>query len=439
MAGEREPEDGGPSGRPGGATAAGTPPAATHEDWDGPTAGIQASRALRPAQSQAAPRPTTPPPATRDDWDGPTAGIQAPEALRPAQDRVAPQPATPPAATRDDWDGPTAGVEASAALRAAKTQAAAAATVGPPAPVAPWRDGRSPERDDLAPGSRLGDYEVRHPLGDGGIGKVYAGIHSFGGRRVAIRVIPRHLTQFADVAERFTGEVRAVNRLGHPHLVDIYAFGRLPTGHYCLVMEYLEGESLAATLRRTKVMRLDEGVAILLQLCDALAAAHAKGVVHGRLRPGHVWLAPGGPPFVKLTDLGLAALHGQAGMAATTVPGVPPGTPLYLAPEQCLGGRVDRRTDVYALGIMMYEMFAGTTPFASESAITVMSGHTSREPRPPSFHAHLPQALEQIILRAIRKKPEQRYGTVGELAKALKEIRADLPAAQPTLRLDGPT
>jgi eukaryotic-like serine/threonine-protein kinase len=161
--------------------------------------------------------------------------------------------------------------------------------------------------------------------------------------------------------------------------------------------------------------------------------------VHGRLRPGNVWLAPGRPLSVKLMDFALAALHGQVEAAETTDPAVPLGTPLYLAPEQCLGARIDRRTDVYALGIMMYEMFAGTTPFASESAITVISGHTSREPRPPSFHAHLPAALEQIILRAIRKKPELRFGTAGELAKALKEILVDLPAARPTLRLDRPT
>jgi len=289
------------------------------------------------------------------------------------------------------------------------------------------------------PGSRLGEYEVRYPLGESEIGRVFAGVHAFGGRKVAIRIVPSQMTRPAGVAERFVAEVRAVNRIGHAHIVDVYAFGRLPDARYCLVMEHLEGQSLAQLLRDTTVMRLDDGVAILLQLCDALAAAHAKGVVHGRLRPGNVWLAPGRPLFAKLMDFGLAALHVPTGAAVTTDPPAPVGTPLYLAPEQCLGARVDRRTDVYALGIMMYEMFTGTTPFASESAITVISGHTSREPRPPSFHAHLPAALEPIILRAIRKKPELRFGTAGELAKALKDILADLPAARPTLRLERPT
>jgi hypothetical protein len=428
MAGERAQGSGGRTGVADEGAAPGGPPPPPRDDWDGPTAGIEAARSLRPPQRPPAPAPARPPSSRpEDDWDGPTGGVEASDALRTP--RSLPRPAAP-AASPDDWDGPTAGIQACDALRAVPTRPAAARAAAPP--TTPPRAADAGERDPV-PGSRLGGFEVRTRLGEAGIGKVFAGVHAGGGRKVAIRILPAALTRAASVAERFAAEVRLINRLGHPHIVDVYAFGRLPDARYCIVMEYLDGQSLANALRDATVVRLDDGVAILLQLCEALAAAHARGVVHGRVRPGNVWLAPGRPPFAKLMDFGLAALHGQAGPGEADA--VPVGTPLYLAPEQCTAGRVDRRTDVYALGIVMYEMFTGTTPFADESAAAVIAGHTTREPAQPSVLANLPAGLEQIILRALRKKPEQRFGTVGELARALKEIRADLPPTRPTLRV----
>jgi serine/threonine-protein kinase len=266
------------------------------------------------------------------------------------------------------------------------------------------------------------------------MGKVFAAVQPATGGKVALRVIPPELTRSAEVSQRFVGEVRAINRIGHRNLVDLYSVGRLHDGRLCLLMELIESEPLTALLQRATVLRLDEGVAIVLQLCEALAAAHTQGFVHGRLRPANVALGAGRTPVVKLMDFGLAALRGPASPPADA----PAASVLYLAPEQCRGAAVDRRADVYALGVMLYEMFTGTTPFTGDSAADVMADHTSREPPPPSIHAHLPQPLEQLIVRTLRKKPEQRHGTVGELAKALKGLHADLPPVPPTLRLNRP-
>jgi serine/threonine-protein kinase len=291
---------------------------------------------------------------------------------------------------------------------------------------------------DIPPGTQVGEYEITAKIGEGGMGMVFGGIHPVIGKRVAIKVLAPELAHNAEVTHRFVTEARAVNQIGHRHIVDIFAFGQLPDGRHYFVMEWLEGESLAARLEHEHVMRFDEGFQVLLQICDALGAAHAKGIVHRDLKPDNVYVAPGNPPFVKLLDFGIAKLQGPDGAMSKTRTGVPMGTPLYMSPEQCRGAGVDHRTDIYALGIMMYEMFTGQTPFSADTYLVVITGHISRTPPPPSQFANIPPALEAIILKCLEKKPEDRFQNVTDLAHALRAVQSSLPADQPVLRTDAP-
>jgi len=287
---------------------------------------------------------------------------------------------------------------------------------------------------DLPPGTQVGEYQVQGKLGEGGMGMVFAGVQPLIGKRVAIKVLAPELARNADVVRRFITEARAVNQIGHRNIIDIFSFGQLPDGRHYFVMEYLEGESLSERLSRLKVMRFPEGIPILLQVCDALAAAHAKGIVHRDLKPDNVYLAAGDPPFVKLLDFGIAKLSGPEGALSKTRTGVPIGTPYYMAPEQCRGTAVDYRTDIYALGVMMYEMFTGRVPFEGETFVEVMAAHMSQPPTPPSQFSEVPPELERIILKCLQKRPEDRYQSVTEIAEELRGVQSLLPNEAPALR-----
>ena len=221
-----------------------------------------------------------------------------------------------------------------------------------------------------------------------------------------------------ELVARFYDEARAVNRIGHENIVGIFDLSMLPPNRYYIVMEYLDGEALSALLRRG-AMPAGEAVAILLQLCDALQCAHERGVVHRDLKPDNVFVARRrGAPFVKLLDFGIAKLR-DAPAGAQTAAGMIVGTPEYMAPEQCENRPVDARTDVYALGVMAYQMFSGVLPFTG-SITQLLLAHVHETPRPPrSVNGLLPPALDDAILRALRKRPEDRFPDMASFAAAL--------------------
>jgi serine/threonine-protein kinase len=263
-------------------------------------------------------------------------------------------------------------------------------------------------------------------LGRGGMGTVYLGEHPAIGSRVAIKFLHDAMAGDPEVVRRFYDEARAVNLIGHENIVAIYDLNVLPPGRYYFVMEYLEGEPLTARLARGAVS-LDVALDVLLQLCDALSCAHSHGVVHRDLKPDNVFLVNrrGKRHFVKLVDFGIAKLRDAAGSIARTAAGLVVGTPEYMAPEQCDVGAIDARTDVYALGVMAYELVTGRLPFVGRTVPQLLVAHLQQRPPPPSeFAAGLDPRLEAAILKALEKDPANRFQDVAAFAGVLEPLLA---------------
>jgi serine/threonine-protein kinase len=272
-------------------------------------------------------------------------------------------------------------------------------------------------------GSTVGSFRVVRPLGRGGMGTVYLAEHPVIGSRVAIKFLHESMATSPELVARFYDEARAVNRIGHENIVGIYDLSMLPPNRYYIVMEYLDGDALSSLIRRG-AMTLDEGLVVLGQLCDALNCAHERGVVHRDLKPDNVFvLRRRGAPFVKLLDFGIAKLR-DAPAGSQTAAGMIVGTPEYMAPEQCDNRAVDARTDVYALGVMAYQMLTGVLPF-SGSIAQLLVAHLQEAPRPPrSVNGLLPPSLDEAILKAMRKRPEDRFADMAAFGAALSRARA---------------
>ena len=262
----------------------------------------------------------------------------------------------------------------------------------------------------------IGPYRVIRQLGAGGMGVVYEAVHDAIERRVAIKVLHPEYAKDRETAARFFDEARAVNRIEHPSLVQISDYGRTAEGTAYLIMEFLRGESLAERLHRLRAagqrLAVPEVVRIAWQTADALSAAHAKQIVHRDLKPGNLMLvgdpiAPGGER-VKILDFGIAKLM-QNGPRLTST-GAVMGTPLYMSPEQCRGaGEVDERSDVYSLGVMLYEMLAGRCPFEATGGGEVLGMHLFVEPSPLAPLAPLaPAELVALTHRLLVKDREAR-------------------------------
>ncbi|MGH7742119.1 MAG: serine/threonine-protein kinase, partial [Candidatus Eiseniibacteriota bacterium] len=258
---------------------------------------------------------------------------------------------------------------------------------------------------------RLHDrYELREELGRGAFGAVFRAHDSVLKRDVAIKMIDSGVLD-DEARARLLREAQAAAALNHPHIVAIYDSGE-DRGRPFLVMELVTG----GNLRETGPLSLTQLRDIAIELCDALAHAHAHGVVHRDLKPENVLIAEG--PSAKLTDLGIAF---STRSTRLTSDGTILGTASYLAPEQALGIEVDGRTDLYALGVMLYERAAGRLPFQAEDPLAVISQHLHAPVVPPrTFRADLPPALEGIILRLLAKSPADRFASAAEVAEALR-------------------
>jgi serine/threonine-protein kinase len=294
---------------------------------------------------------------------------------------------------------------------------------------APGADAAPDGAPDPLVGAQVGSFQILKLLGRGGMGTVYLAEHPVIGSRVAVKFLHEGMAADANVVARFFDEARAVNLIGHENIVGIYDLSLLPPRRYYYVMEYLDGETLADRIRGGPLgpaLALD----VLLQLCDALQCAHEHGVVHRDLKPENVFLVQRGVrrDFVKLVDFGIAKLRG-ARAAGRTESGVIVGTPEYMAPEQCEDGPIDARTDVYALGVIAFELATGRLPFVGMGIAPLLLAHLEKAPPRPSELAPVLPALERAILRALEKAPAARFADMAEFAAALREARAELPAA----------
>jgi len=281
-------------------------------------------------------------------------------------------------------------------------------------------------------GERYGNYQAISLLGEGGMGAVYLAEHPGIGRKVAIKVLRAEMDHDPQLLTRFLNEARAANAIRHPNIIEVLDSGTTPRGASYLVMELLEGEALSARIKR--LSRLDEksAIEIAMQTALGLGAAHAKGITHRDLKPDNLFIIPeptdAGRERVKILDFGIAKLHKLAGDSLKTRTGTLMGTPVYMSPEQCLGTKeVDHRSDVYSLGIIVYEMLTGQPPFMSEGFGELLSMHLQEKPR--SLRQSAPQVsaeVETTVLRMLAKKPDERFQTMAEVRAALSRA-AKLP------------
>jgi len=283
------------------------------------------------------------------------------------------------------------------------------------------------ERTKLGPGTEVNGYIIDGEIGKGGMGVVYAATHPIIGKRAAIKVLKAEVSKSPIIVERFIQEARAVNQIQHPNIIDIFAFGALPDGRAYHIMDLLVGESLRKRLRRGS-LHPSEAASVIDQMASALTAAHDKGFIHRDLKPDNIFLveADGRWPDVKLLDFGLAKLMPEAGIIAPfqTKTGVMLGTPEYMSPEQARGTGVDYRTDIYALGVVMFEILSGQRPFPTMGdAFATLMAH-AEEP-PPSIRdlvPELPLEMIQLVDTMLAKEPAARP-SLAAVRTVIKRLR----------------
>jgi serine/threonine protein kinase len=282
-------------------------------------------------------------------------------------------------------------------------------------------------------GQRIGSYIVDRELGSGGTGTVYLCKHTLIDREVAVKVLHDDQARDPDQVARFFQEAKSAAEIGHPNIIVIIDYGTLPLpggDRTYLMMESLDGESLDRRLQRGG-LSLADIAHILSQVCSALVACHGKGIVHRDLKPSNIYLCNRSfdPLFVKLLDFGTAKLTAPAPGVHRTQYGVVIGTPAYMSPEQCEGkGALDHRSDIYSLGVMLYEMLTGTLPFGGEIG-DILIGHLTGTPDAPSKrNPQIPHEWEALCQRMMEKQREARFQSVTELAHALDDLRAHAAA-----------
>ncbi|HMM29574.1 MAG TPA: serine/threonine-protein kinase, partial [Aggregatilineaceae bacterium] len=270
----------------------------------------------------------------------------------------------------------------------------------------------------LPTNQQLGPYEILEPIGRGGMATVYRAHQPSMDRDVAIKIISAELAAEPEFAERFEREARIIARLQHPHILPVFDFGREGEMTY-LVMRLMEGGNLAHELRGG-ALPVKRAVELTRQIASALDYAHLRGIVHRDLKPTNVLLDNLGNAY--LTDFGIAKMLGGGPTTGLTATGAVMGTPTYMAPEQWRAEPIDGRTDIYALGVIVYQMLVGQVPFAAETPHGLMYQHLDMEPpRPHSVKPDLPLSIEPVIDKALAKRPEDRYASAGELAAALEQ------------------
>ena len=293
-------------------------------------------------------------------------------------------------------------------------------------------------------------YRVLERIGRGGFGAVYKVQHVRLDKTLALKVLFEHTHQNPRMIKRFEREARATCRIGHDNIVEITDFARDRRVGYYFVMEYLAGETLCERLRKLGPMPVARIIHVGCQIADALAATHSKGIVHRDLKPDNIFLMRKRheEDFVKVLDFGIAAMGASDEQAPRlTRHGAMLGTPAYMSPEQAEGKPADNRSDIYSLGIILYEMATGKVPYRNAASMAVLEMHRSTEPIPPRKarpDLDIPSAMEAIILRALRKSVSQRYQSMREVYNDLVNIShqidmSGVQARRPEVRVDAPT
>src|SRR5213080_3832057 len=299
------------------------------------------------------------------------------------------------------------------------------------------------EQADLLVDRTIGHYKISKRIGSGGMGEVYLATDVTAGRQAALKLLPMRFTGDAERLKRFQQEAHAVVALNHPNILTVYEIGEDHSTHY-IASELIEGETLRQRLARGRI-ELSEVVDIAIQVASALAAAHEAGIVHRDINPGNIMLRPDG--YVKVLDFGIAKLAEQEAPATMrkdealllveTNQGSILGTIPYMSPEQTCADPVDKRTDIWSLGVVLYEMVTGHQPFVGETPRQVMSSILEKEPPPvTTYNKQTPTDLRQIVGKALRKDRTERYQSVSEMLRALKNLRrkVELKALPPWLR-----
>ncbi len=270
----------------------------------------------------------------------------------------------------------------------------------------------------LGPGTRVGEYVIEAKIGEGGMGVVFSGTHPLIGKRVAIKVLAARSAADKTSVQRFLQEARAVNQIRHRNIVDIFLFDSLPDGRNYFVMELLEGESLKDRLTRGR-FELLAALTLLVPIADALRAAHAQQIVHRDLKPDNVFLArdPDGEITVKVLDFGVAKLVADDAGSVTQT-GALLGTPLYMAPEQCISGAVDARADIYSFGALMFEMLTGERACQGGTIFSIIESKR-RAPRAPSTLVTLPREIDELVVRCLAPSPADRPASFAEVRAVL--------------------
>ncbi len=275
-------------------------------------------------------------------------------------------------------------------------------------------------------GTQIGSYRIERKLGEGGFGVVYVAMDTRLGRRAAIKQLLPELSGHRDIVERFFNEAKAAASINHPGIVEIYDVGWHTDGSAYFAMKLLEGDSLAKRLREAGPLPIQIATTIARQVSSALVAAHARGIVHRDLKPDNIVLVADDEVAIgeraTVLDFGIAKLFGDKPASQKTRTGMMMGTPSYMSPEQCRGaGEVDHRTDVYALGCILFEMLTGRAPFVAEGAGEVLGMHQFVDaPTVRSLRPDVPAELDALVTRMLAKKPEHRLAQMSELTLALQ-------------------
>jgi eukaryotic-like serine/threonine-protein kinase len=286
---------------------------------------------------------------------------------------------------------------------------------------------------DLVVGQTFGHYKISKRIGSGGMGEVYLATDMIAGRKAALKLLPMRFTGDAERLKRFQQEAHAVVALNHPNILTVYEIGEDHSTHY-IASELIEGETLRQRLTRGR-MESGEALDVAIQVASALAAAHEAGIVHRDINPGNIMLRRDG--YVKVLDFGIAKLAEQEAPASLpkhqalvlveTNAGLILGTVPYTSPEQTCGGPVDKRTDIWSLGVVLYEMVTGHQPFTGDTPREVMTSILEKEPPPlANYIRHTAADLQQIISKTLRKNGTERYQSASEMLQALKDLRHKL-------------
>ncbi len=304
----------------------------------------------------------------------------------------------------------------------------------------PSRGAYAPRDDRVPAGTRLGAYVVDEVAFEGGFATVYRGRDTASGGPVAIKVLRATLAESSKMIARFQREAEAIRRLAHPGIVRLHEVGETDDGRPFLVMEWLAGRTLLEELRARGPFTVRETVAILEELGSALDAAHSLGIIHRDLKAQNVIALPRGDWFkVVLVNFGIAKLRSvEPGVVSLTTQTIL-CTPQTAAPEQILGDRVDVRTDVYAAGVLAFQLLTGRLPFEADTAIELEELHVHAPPPRPSEQVAVPLAVDELIVRAMAKHPDDRPGSVGALVEGLRRAAAGevVPGEQPPVTVPG--